>query len=336
MDRKRIAIYIDLIFCVLFLPLVITLIPVDRWLEKYTSFSLSLIAFLYLLYFTYRKIKIPRMFMQKQYAQIVLWLLIFIGCAFLMSHFPFPEETIHELSHRQYMHLKHLRLQTVWLLFLVVSGFSLTIELIFELFNQIIFRKDLETEKNRAELSVYKAQINPHFLFNSLNTLYGLIVSKSDQTEAVFVKFTSLLQYMYTQTTNDLIAITQEIEYINHYIDLQSMRYNYHTHIDWHYTIDNEDILIPPMILITFVENAFKYGSSPSKDCTIRIRLNLKDGVLDFCTRNAIMRRKENSKKGIGIANCRHRLSLLYPNRFLLTTKEEKQVFHVHLTIQLS
>lgn len=336
MDRKRIAIYIDLIFCVLFLPLVITLIPVDRWIVKYTSFALSLIAFMYLLYFTYRKIKIPRMFMQKQYVQITLWLLVFIGCAFLMSHFPFPEETARELSYRQYMRLKHLRLQTVWLLFLVVSGFSLTIELTFELFNQIIFRKDLETEKNRAELSVYKAQINPHFLFNSLNTLYGLIVSKSDQTEKVFVKFTSLLQYMYTQTTNDLIVITQEIEYINHYIDLQSMRYNHHTHIDWHYTIDDENVLIPPMILITFVENAFKYGSSPSKDCTIRIRLNLKSGVLDFRTWNTIMRRKEESQKGIGIENCRHRLSLLYPDRFLLTTKEEKQEFHTHLTIQLS
>lgn len=234
------------------------------------------------------------------------------------------------------MRLKHIRLQTVWLLFLVVSGFSLTIELTFELFNQIIFRKDLETEKNRAELSVYKAQINPHFLFNSLNTLYGLIVSKSDQTEQVFIKFTSLLQYMYRQSTNDLIAVTQEIEYINHYIELQSMRYNHHTHIDWHYTIDDENCQIPPMILITFVEKACKYGSSPSKDCTIRLRLNLKGGVLNFYTRNSIMKRKEKEKKGIGIENCRHRLNLLYPDRYQLVTKEENQDFIVHLTIQLS
>lgn len=198
MDRKSITHYIDLIFCVIFLPLVITLIPVDRWLIKYTWFAISLIVFLYLLYFIYRRIKVPRMFMQGQYGRLTLWLAIIISCTLLISHFPFPDDMGLELTPREMMRLKHLRWQTVWLLFLVVSGFSLTIELTFELFNQIIFRKDLEAEKNQAELSLYKAQINPHFLFNSLNTLYGLIVSKSDQTEQVFVKFTSLLQYMYT------------------------------------------------------------------------------------------------------------------------------------------
>lgn len=336
MDRKRIAIYIDIIFCVIFLPLIITLIPVDRWIVKYTSFAILLIVFLYLLYFTYRRLKIPRMLMQGQYLRVILWLLAFVGCAFLISHYPFPENTLRNHSPHEIMRLKHLRLQTVWLLFLVVSGFSLTIELTFELFNQIIYRKDLETEKNRAELSVYKAQINPHFLFNSLNTLYGLIVSKSDRTEQVFVKFTSLLRYMYAQSTNDLIAISQEIEYINHYIELQSMRYNHHTHIEWNYTIDDENILIPPMILITFVENACKYGSSPSKDCTIRIRLNLKSGILDFRTQNAIMKQNKENKKGIGIENCRRRLELLYRNRYQLVTEEKDRNFYVHLTLQLS
>lgn len=336
MERKSITRYIDLIFCIVFLPLVITLIPVDRWLIKYTWFAISLIVFLYLLYFIYRRIKVPRMFMQKQYGRLTLWLIFIVGCTFLISHFPFPDDMGQELSQRELMRVEHLRWQTVWLLFLVVSGFSLTIELTFELFDQIIFRKDLEAEKNRAELSLYKAQINPHFLFNSLNTLYGLIVSKSEQTEQVFVKFTSLLQYMYSHTTNDLIDVTQEIEYINHYLDLQSMRYNHHTNIDWSYSLDDETIQIPPMILITFVENACKYGSSPSKDCTICIRLNIRNGILDFRTENAVMKKKDSQKKGIGIENCRRRLSLLYPERFLLTTQEENGIFKSHLTIQLS
>ena len=336
MDRKSITRYIDLIFCVIILPLVITLIPVDRWLIKYTWFAISLIVFLYLLYFIYRRIKVPRMFMQGQYGRLTLWLVIIISCTLLISHFPFPDNMGQEFTPREMMRLKHLRWQTVWLLFLVVSGFSLTIELTFELFDQIIFRKDLEAEKNRAELSLYKAQINPHFLFNSLNTLYGLIVSKSDQTEQVFVKFTSLLQYMYSHTTNDLIDATQEIEYINHYLDLQSMRYNHHTRIDWDYSLDDETTQIPPMILITFVENACKYGSSPSKDCTIRIRLNIRSGVLDFRTENAVMKKKDPQKKGIGIENCRRRLSLLYPERFLLSTHEENGMFKTHLIIQLS
>lgn len=155
MDRKSITRYIDLIFCVIFLPLVITLIPVDRWLIKYTWFAISLIVFLYLLYFIYRRIKVPRMFMQGQYGRLTLWLVIIISCTLLISHFPFPDNMGQEFTPREMMRLKHLRWQTVWLLFLVVSGFSLTIELTFELFDQIIFRKDLEAEKNRAELSLY-------------------------------------------------------------------------------------------------------------------------------------------------------------------------------------
>lgn len=90
------------------------------------------------------------------------------------------------------------------------------------------------------------------------------------------------------------------------------------------------------MILITFVENACKYGSSPSKDCTIRIRLNLKSGILDFRTQNAVMKRNKENKKGIGIENCRRRLDLLYRNRYQLITEEKDQNFYVYLTLQLS
>ena len=225
-----------------------------------------------------------------------------------------------------------MRAQTVWFFFLVVTGFSLSIELIFELFRQILSKQEIEAEKNKAELALYKAQI---FLFNTLNALYGLVLTKSDKTESDFIKFSNILKYMYAQTTSDLISISNEVEYIRQYVDLQSLRLNKHTQVVFETQIDDEHAKIPPMILITFVENSFKYGVSSDTDCTIFIRIIVKEGQLIFETENMIMKENHQNPHAIGIDNCRKRLELLYPNRFVLLTKEENGYFKTYLNIQL-
>mgnify|MGYP000603399381 CR=1 FL=1 len=106
--------------------------------------------------------------------------------------------------------------------------FSIKITTCFS-FRQILSKQEIEAEKNKAELALYKAQINPHFLFNTLNALYGLVLTKSDKTESAFIKFSNILKYMYAQTTSDLISISNEVEYIRQYVDLQSLRLNKHT-----------------------------------------------------------------------------------------------------------
>ena len=230
---------------------------------------------------------------------------------------------------------QHLRSQTVWFFFLVVTGFSLSIELIFELFRQILSRQEIEAEKNRAELALYKAQINPHFLFNTLNALYGLVLTKSNKTESAFIKFSNILKYMYAQTTMETISINNEVEYIRQYVDLQSLRLNKHTQVVFETQIDDEHAKIPPMILITFVENTFKYGVSSDVDCLILIRITVKKGELLFETENTVMKENHANPHAIGIENCRKRLELLYPNRFTLIMKEENRQFKIRLSIQL-
>ena len=225
--------------------------------------------------------------------------------------------------------------QTVWFFFLVVTGFSLSIELIFELFRQILSKQEIEAEKNRAELALYKAQINPHFLFNTLNALYGLVLTKSDKTESAFIKFSNILKYMYAQTTMETISINNEVEYIRQYVDLQSLRLNKHTQVVFETQIDDEHAKIPPMILITFVENTFKYGVSSDVDCLILIRITVKKGELLFETENTVMKENHANPHAIGIENCRKRLELLYPNRFTLIMKEENRQFKIRLSIQL-
>ena len=122
---------------------------------------------------------------------------------------------------------------------------------------------------------------------------------------------------------------------LSHYIDLQSLRLNQHTKVVWQSDIDDEKAQIPPMILITFVENAFKYGASSSTDCEIRISVSLKDGSLCFESENSLMRKLDEDATSVGIENCRSRLSLLYPDRFTLCTTEEDDKYKVRLNIQL-
>lgn len=335
MNPKKINFWIDILFCMIFLPLVLTLIPVDRWLIKYPWFATTLLAFLYILYFIYRRSRFPELIMQKRYARVAIIMAMILLTVYLLSQFPFPESFYQGKNELDILKLKYLRKQTVWLMFLVVSGFSLSVELVSELFRQIIKRKDVEMEKNKAQLSLYKAQIDPHFLFNSLNALYGLILGKSDKTEQFFVKFTNLLQYMYLNAEKEKIPLSEEIEYLKHYIDLQSLRWNQHTKINWEEKVKNPEYLIAPMLLITFVENTFKYGASSSIDCQIDISLEQDNRHLLFKTRNNIMRKRKDDARGFGIENCRKRLELLYPNSHSLHISDNGKEFKVNLCLEL-
>lgn len=334
MIKNRITLYIDMLFCLVIMPLAIMLLPVDRWIVNNTAFLIALVAYVYILYFIYRIVCIPKLFMQKRYLRIFVLMLVLTTVTEMFTYFPIPEEHIND-DVRQMAAKMNIRRQTIWFFFLVVTGFSLAIELTFELFRQIISRQEVEAEKNKAELSLYKAQINPHFLFNTLNTLYALVLSGSDKTESAFVKFSGILRYMYSQNESELIPADDELEYIHQYVDLQKLRLNHHTDVQLNVEASSKKVLIPPMILITFVENAFKYGTSSDKDCKIDIRIKIDENKLLFETENAVMRKPDGQKNGIGIQNCRKRLELLYPGKYELENEEIEGIYHVRLLVDL-
>ena len=334
MKRNRITLYIDLLFCLVIIPLAIMLLPVDRWMTNNTAFLITLIAYVYVLYFVYRQVCLPKLFMQKKYLRIFILLLVLISVTELLTHFPMPAEHIND-DVRQMVAKMNIRRQTIWFFFLIVTGFSLAIELTFELFKQILSHQEVEAEKNKAELSLYKAQINPHFLFNTLNTLYALVLSGSEKTESAFVKFSGILRYMYSQGESDFIPAESELDYIQQYVDLQKLRLNHHTKVLFSAHVSSPKILIPPMILITFVENVFKYGTSSDTDCSIKININITDDTLLLETENEVMRRNDDKKPGIGITNCRKRLELLYPGRYELAAGENDCIYRVRLDIRI-
>lgn len=333
MKNNNIALYVDLLFCLIIMPLTIMLLPVDRWIVHNTAFLLTLIAYIYIIYFIYRWVCLPKLFMQKKYIRIAGLLITLTTTTWLFTYFPVPSD--HTGSPRQMEARMNMRTQTIWFFFLMVTGFSLAIELTFELFRQILAKQEIAAEKNKAELALYKAQINPHFMFNTLNMLYALVLSGSDKTESAFVKFSNILRYMYAQTHSENIPIGQEIEYIRQYTDLQKLRLNHHTRVTLTAQTDNETTPVPSMIFITFVENAFKYGTSADTDSNIQINICLKNGVLSFDTVNTIIRHVDSEHEGIGIANCRKRLELLYPGRYELENSPIGNVYITKLKIQL-
>ena len=198
-------------------------------------------------------------------------------------------------------------------------------------------KQAIEYEKKKAELALYKAQINPHFLFNSLNTLYGMIITDSPQKEAAFMQFVNLMKYMYENNAKDKIPLATEMEYIRQYIGLQKYRMPECIHIHFSYQHDHTDYMnIAPMILITFVENIFKHGISPNLPTDIYIAAQMNEGELTFSTDNPLLNHpKEKSSKGIGILNCKKRLELLYPAKYQLFTGVRNGRYMVQLTLNL-
>ncbi|MGL4412020.1 MAG: sensor histidine kinase [Bacteroidales bacterium] len=196
-------------------------------------------------------------------------------------------------------------------------------------------KQSIEIEKNKAELALYRAQINPHFLFNTLNTLYGLIINKSNKAENVLVKITDILHYMYNDASKEKIPLENEFVYIKDYIDLQKFRLPSNVQVDYNNSYDNGSILIAPMILITFIENTFKYGISVKEDCLIKINIEVRNDELIFESINKNYKSLNVENKGIGIDNCKKRLKSIYPNNYKLDIREENQMYYVKLQLKL-
>ena len=191
--------------------------------------------------------------------------------------------------------------------------------------------------KVSAELAMLKLQVSPHFLFNTLNNIRWLARKKADQTEAAVVKLSQLLRYMLYQAQRDHVPLTQEIEHLHHYIDLQQMRLNDRQTVDFVVEGPVEALEIEPLLFIPFVENAFKYGLHGQEPSHIQIRLVVAGDELQFSVQNPDFTTSGASSEdsGIGIANVAQRLALHYPGRHTLRYGTEAGKFNVALTLVL-
>jgi len=197
--------------------------------------------------------------------------------------------------------------------------------------------KNLTNEKLVAELKFLKAQTNPHFLFNTLNNIYALARKNSDKTADVVMKLSTMLRYMLYETNTEKTEIANEVKIINDYLELEKLRYNNRLRIEFNNRIDNQKEAIAPLILLPFVENAFKHGAGESRfESYILIDLTLIDGRLNFTIINSKeYLQKKTIIENIGLRNIRRQLELTYPVHELVIENSNKE-FIVKLKINLN
>ncbi len=200
--------------------------------------------------------------------------------------------------------------------FFIISGCLIKFTL--DWFSNIKIQRSLETEKKDMELQFLKSQLNPHFLFNSLNNIYSLAYQKSDKTADAVLKLSDIMRYMIYESNDSWVSLSKEIEYLKSYIELQKLRFKDGAAVEMTLNGEIDDQQIIPLILIAFVENAFKHGVANDPADPIRINIIANQKILHF----SITNRKSNANKdnvgGVGLNNVERRLQLLYPERYKL------------------
>lgn len=218
-----------------------------------------------------------------------------------------------------------------------VSGMAISIKLVRLSIRQKSAQQELLQRKLELELQFLKSQSNPHFLFNTLNNIYSLARKNSDKTAEVVLKLSSLLRYMLYESARKSIEIDKEIQIIHDYIELEKLRYDERLEVIFENSVDQPHEKIAPLILLPFVENAFKHGASESRfQSYIRIELLLKKQQLFFEVKNSKEINDDTQQTvKIGLNNIRRQLELLYPEHQLIIEDQPKE-FTVQLKINLS
>jgi len=229
-------------------------------------------------------------------------------------------------------------------LYKIIPGFLVTVMIstTYKTIYDRIQAEELATEKQKenlkTELSFLRSQINPHFIFNVLNNIVSLVRLKSDQLEPTILKLSSLMQYMLYETDEEKVSLPDEANYVESYIDLQKMRFSSRVKIKASFNVNEDNTyFIEPMLLIPFVENAFKHGVGIIEDPFINITLYVEGSMLHFSVENKynVANTSKDKTSGIGLANVSRRLQLLYGKEHTLTVTTNDGIYKVVLQIKL-
>lgn len=217
----------------------------------------------------------------------------------------------------------------------IVSILGILSKVSFIWYKNQIKQKDTEKQNISNELAMLRAQINPHFLFNTLNNIKSL--TKSIPLNAInsIDKLMSIMQYMLYESSQENVPLKNEISHINNYLDLEKIRYSDTNFIDFKISGDYSKILIPPLIFMPFIENAFKHGNRLSPAPGIKILIDVKESNIHFEINNYTKDNIEtqNKKSGFGLVNIRRRLDLLFENKYELNIANENNTYSVKLNL---
>ncbi len=196
-------------------------------------------------------------------------------------------------------------------------------------------RKNLENEKLTAELAFLRSQINPHFLFNSLNNIYSLAYQHSERTPEAILKLSEIMRYMLQESNEPRVELWKEIRYLENYIELQKLRFRSDDNVRMSVKGNDTEQTIVPLILIPFVENAFKHGVTSDPSSPIIIDIDIQNGRIIFTVKNNKSGMNKDRTSGIGLNNVKRRLDLLYPGKYNLDIDERGELYCCKLVLEL-
>lgn len=219
-----------------------------------------------------------------------------------------------------------------WLLAILMVSFNIAIKYVFKSFRDEQRLKELENENLISGLNYLKAQINPHFFMNTLNNIHALIGIDSDRARSSVIELSRIMRYVLYDTDKAMVPLQKEIEFVENYVSLMKIRHTEDVEITTSYPEDVSGISIPPMMLVTLVENAFKHGISYDRRSYVTAELSLAGDMLAYTVRNSIAA-MNTLTQGVGLENLRKRLGLLYGDGFILEARRTEDEYTATLSI---
>ncbi len=286
----------------------------------------------YLNYFFF----LPQFLEQKKVRYLLVFLLPF--ALIILARLYTERFILDGFSHEyQYLYTPRFVTQTT-LITLFITVFVGMIRFATDWFTLEAKKKAIENEKLSTELRFLKAQINPHFLFNTLNNLYYLAFTQSPNTTEVIAKLSQMMRYMIYDSNHPQVMLSKEIEYMENYISLEKLRLNDQIPICFEVKGQVERVAVVPLILISFLENAFKHGvSSNFPKAWINVKLELQEQQCVYVVENSKLPAKlQQEKSGIGLQNVRRRLDLSYPDKYSLDIQDKPDQYRIELKLNVA
>jgi two-component system LytT family sensor kinase len=324
-------------------------LPYQLWIKQNIIFCLLVVAF-----YLNSEVLVPQFLLKNK---TVVYLLIVVGVAAIMvflngyvdQWLKLPE-LMDAAFHKDGPPHRHHHPHSEWEMGMIapmigtcalVLGISTSIAVMEKWQKDRLIHQEMEQDKISSELSFLKAQINPHFFFNTLNNIYALTLVNADTSRKAIHQLSRMMRYVLYDTQNSTTRLSQEIAFIKDYISLMQLRLTDVVKIDFSSPASLKDQAIAPMIFLPFIENAFKHGVSATQPSNINIAVKQNNNTIELEVVNTIIKEQSNNLEeasGIGLNNTRRRLDLLYPGKHILTINENtaENIYSVHLTLDLS
>lgn len=309
-------------------------------LQSILSSVVTILSLMVLIYFNIN-ILIPRYLRQNK-----IFIYVLSSIVFTLALSPIRTLVTYYI-YNDHQDIQKEIMKSHWAIFfsmMAVFGISTLTKMVYDWFQRERDLRIMENENMQSELRFLRSQINPHFLFNTLNSLYALSLKKSDKTPDSIIRLSELMRYMLYDCNDKTVPLTKEIEYIRNYLELERLRHSQNVDIRFELVGETEDLVIAPLLFSPFLENAFKHGVNRHiKESSVLVSLELDGNQLHLSVINSKPKEVEIEKKesksisgGIGLENVRRRLALLYPDAYSLDIKEDAQYYEINLKLRLN